>query len=157
MEFTASLFHILGLMLFGGGQLWLALLISRAENSPIPHAKFFVTKALPGLSVAMGIGILLLWGSGVGRLLIWGNQGLLFLPQLYGWILTTKILLYVAITANGIVIENRYIWVLARSVSQEPNEKFTQAWESLKFLSRTNLLLTMVVVALGEALRFSPS
>lgn len=157
MEFVASLLHILGLMLFGGGQIWLALLMSRAESSPTPQAKSFVLGSLRHLSVAMGAGILMLWGSGVGRLLIWKNPGLLFLPQLYGWILMAKILLYIVIVANGILIERRYIWGMSQNTSLWSDESFPQKWEGLKLLSRMNLLLTLVVVALGEALRFSPA
>lgn len=159
MEFVSTLTHILGLMLFGSGTIWLSMLMARADHSLSGYGSLFMMiKLLPRASHLMGIGLLLLWASGVGRLLIWGDPGLLFLPRLYGWILLAKILLYLLIVINGILIENRYLPVLIRSAASEPSDRqselFSRAWIGLKVASGFNFLLAMVVVALGESLRF---
>ncbi|MBI1987765.1 MAG: hypothetical protein HYS70_05410 [Nitrospinae bacterium] len=158
MEFVSTLTHILGLMLFGGGAIWLATLMTRADRSLSGYGSHFVIDLLPRASHLMGIGILLLWASGVGRLLIWGDPGLLFLPRMYGWILLAKILLYLLMVINGILIENRYLPMLIRSAATgpggKPGEPFSRAWIGLQVAARLNLLLAMVIVALGESLRF---
>lgn len=158
MEFVSTLTHIFGLMLFGGGAIWLSTLMARADRSLSGYGSLFMIKLLPRASHLMGMGLLLLWASGLGRLLIWEDPGLLFLPRLYGWILLVKILLYLLIVTNGILIENRYLPVLIRSAaagpSDRPGEPFSKAWIGLKVASGLNFLLAMVVVALGESLRF---
>ncbi|MBI2876478.1 MAG: hypothetical protein HYY20_06315 [Candidatus Tectomicrobia bacterium] len=158
MEFVSTLTHILGLILFGGGTIWLSLLIARADGAPGGYGSSFLIGLLPRASQFMVIGILLLWASGIGRLLIWGDPGLIFLPRLYGWILLVKLLLYILIVIDGMLIEHRYLPALLRNAAighpDSPNESFARAWVRLKLLLRLNLLWVMVAVALGESLRF---
>ena len=121
-------------------------------------ARFLATH-LPLMANVFGVGVLLLFGSGVLRLFVWGEPGLIFLPDPYGWLLLTKLVLYMLIVSNGIWIERRYLpYVLqerpsASGVGTELH--LTAAWSQVKLRARLNLLLVLIVVALGEALRYS--
>jgi hypothetical protein len=106
-----------------------------------------------------GIGVLLLFGSGVLRLLVWGEPGLIFLPDPYGWLLFSKLVLYMLMVINGAVIERRYLPYVFQERSDTPGAQtalhLTAAWSQVKVRARLNLLLVLIVVALGEALRYS--
>jgi hypothetical protein len=106
-----------------------------------------------------GIGVLLLFGSGVLRLLVWGEPGLIFLPDPYGWLLFSKLVLYMLIVINGALIERRYLPYVFQERSDTPGAQtarhLTAAWSQVKVRTRLNLLLVLLVVALGEALRYS--
>ena len=108
---------------------------------------------------AAGIGVLLLFGSGVLRLFVWGEPGLIFLPDPYGWLLFSKLVLYMLIVINGALIERRYLpYVLEErpdTSSAGTALHLTAAWSQVKVRARLNLLLVLIVVALGEALRYS--
>jgi hypothetical protein len=63
------------------------------------------------------------------------------------------------IVGNGIVIERRYLRYM---VAEGPGMTAAQvrlapvvAWSRVKMLARLNLLLILIVVALGQTLRFS--
>ncbi len=91
------------------------------------------------------------FGSGLLKLLMWGEPGLIFLPDLYGWIFLSKLLLYIVIVGNGLLIERRYL----PRVTHRDGEDRHVAWAQVKIRARLNLVLVLVVVALGETLRFS--
>jgi hypothetical protein len=158
-EYLGSLLHLIGMLLFAGGHIWLGLLSAFAERQQHREGERFLAAVLPLIANGFGIGVLLLFGSGVLRLVLWGEPGLIFLPDLYGWILLSKLVLYMVIVGNGIVIERRYLRYL---VSEGPGTTAVQArlapvvaWSRVKTLARLNLLLILVVVALGQTLRFS--
>jgi len=113
----------------------------------------------PLLANVFGAGVLLLFGSGLLKLLLWGEPGLIFLPDPYGWILLSKLLLYMIIVGNGMLIERRYLpYVLPPVPAQSGGLGTWQpapAWQHIKRRTRLNLVLILVVVALGEAMRFS--
>src|SRR2546426_12047307 len=69
----------------------------------------FLARHLPLMANMVGIGVLLLFGSGVLRLLVWGVPGLIFLPDPYVWLLFSKLVLYMLIVINGALIERRYL------------------------------------------------
>lgn len=181
-----SLLHILGIILFAGGQLWFAIITSAAaveaddplgppgplaaalassgaiaERGPMPGlAPRVIVGLLPRIANFNGLGILLLLVSGVGRLLVWRQPGLLLLPTLYGWLLFAKLLLYLVLVINGIFIEHRHIAALLRlhaSSAASDVTIFRQHWLALRRRSRVNLVLTMVMVVLGETLALSPA
>jgi hypothetical protein len=103
-----------------------------------------------------GVGVLLLFGSGVLKLLLWNEPGLIFLPDPYGWILLSKLLLYMCIVGNGIIIERRYLpYVIQERPGASGTEAPPAAWYQVTMRARLNLLLILVVVALGEAMRYS--
>jgi hypothetical protein len=106
-----------------------------------------------------GSGVLLLFGSGVLRLLVWGEPGLIFLPDPYGWLLFSKLVLYMLIVINGALIERRYLPYVLQACSDTTGAHtalhLTAAWSQVKVRARLNLLLVLIVVALGEALRYS--
>lgn len=159
LEFICGLFHGIGLMMLGGGHIWLTTFTIRAEKSPGNYGMLFICESLPRMSVIMEVGILLLFLSGLSRLIIWADPGLLFLPQPYGWVMMAKILLYIFVVINGVYI-NKCIYIILKNLApsqQGPNQDFQKAWIRFKILSRLNLLLVMVVVALGETLSFSPT
>jgi hypothetical protein len=58
------------------------------------------------------------------------------------------------IVANGMLIEWRY---LPYALQETPGTALalTNAWEQVKVRARLNLVLMLVVVALGEAMRYS--
>ena len=156
LEFIFMLLHIIGLMMFGGGHIWFAVLTIRAENHPENTLSIFIYDNLLALSHLMGIGLLLLFISGISRLIIWSDPGIIFLPQPYGWIMLAKIILYIIIVINGILIQKNCLPIImeTRRKGALPtfDVDFRRAWTRLKTLSRINLLLVMVVVALGEPL-----
>ena len=159
LEYLGTLLHILGIILFVGGHVWFGLLSALAERQRDREGVRFLAAALPLMANAFGAGVLLLFGSGVLKLLLWGEPGLIFLPDPYGWILLSKLLLYMLIVSNGILIERRYLpYVLQHSTTGAgtaagPRPMF--AWSQIKLRARLNLVLILVVVALGEAMRYS--
>jgi uncharacterized membrane protein len=159
LEYLGTLLHILGIVLFVGGQVWFGLLSALAERHRDREARRFLTTSLPLMANVFGVGVVLLFGSGLLKLLVWGEPGLIFLPDPYGWIFLSKLLLYMIIVGNGILIERRYLPRLLSPVSVASEavsvQQQTIAWEQITMRARINLVLTLVVVALGEAMRFS--
>lgn len=157
LEYFASLVHILGMILFVGGHIWFSVFSAMAERRREPGDIRFLAASLPLLATGFGVGVLLLFGSGVLKLLLWGEPGLIFLPDPYGWILLSKLLLYMVIVGNGILIERRYVPYVLQSqpgaAGMSPTT--TSAWSQITLRARLNLVLILVVVALGEAMRYS--
>jgi hypothetical protein len=159
LDYLGSLLHIVGMLLLAGGHIWFGLFSASAERRRDHAGVRFLATMLPLMANTFGVGILLLFGSGVLKLLVWGEPGLIFLPDPYGWILLSKLLLYMIIVGNGVLIERRYLPYALRE-SSVPSEvaaiwRPTTAWYQVKMRARLNLLLILVVVALGEAMRYS--
>jgi uncharacterized membrane protein len=157
LEYFASLVHILGMILFVGGHIWFSVFSAMAERRREPGDIRFLAASLPLLATGFGVGVLLLFGSGVLKLLLWGEPGLIFLPDPYGWILLSKLLLYMVIVGNGILIERRYVPYVLQSQpgASGMSPTTTSAWSQIALRARLNLVLILVVVALGEAMRYS--
>jgi hypothetical protein len=70
-----------------------------------------------------------------------------------------KLTLYIAIVVNGIVIERRYIIRLVKlglpEVGDRISAELASTWAALQRQARLNFALIMIVVALGETLRFA--
>lgn len=159
LEYLGTFLHLLGMLLFVGGHIWFGLMTALAERRRDRAGARFLAMHLPQMSNVFGLGVLLLFSSGMLRLLVWGEPGLIFLPDLYGWILLSKLVLYMIIVGHGAWIERRYLpQVLALQDApdgQGTERRLTAAWEQVKLRARINLVLILVVVALGEALRYS--
>jgi uncharacterized membrane protein len=157
LEYFASLVHILGMILFVGGHIWFSVFSAMAERRQEQGDIHFLVASLPLLATGFGVGVLLLFGSGMLKLLLWGEPGLIFLPDPYGWILLSKLLLYMVIIGNGILIERRYLPYVLQAQSHTPDRAraTTNAWSQITLRARLNLVLILVVVALGEAMRYS--
>jgi hypothetical protein len=73
--------------------------------------------------------------------------------------LLTKLCLYTGIVINGIIIERRHIVALVKLGLPEVNDplsaELARAWAGLQRHARLNFLLIMLMVALGETLRFA--
>ncbi|ETW95238.1 MAG: hypothetical protein ETSY1_31430 [Candidatus Entotheonella factor] len=151
LDYFSTLLHLLGMLVFVGGHIWFGVLAALAEREPQPAGERFLAAALPVLANGFGLGVLLLFGSGLLKLLMWGEPGLIFLPDLYGWIFFSKLVLYIVIVGNGLMIERRYLPRVANLAGDEMNV----AWAQVKSRARFNLVLVLVVVALGETMRFS--
>lgn len=151
LDYFSTLLHLIGMLVFVGGHIWFGILAALAEREPQPAGERFLAAALPILANGFGLGVLLLFGSGLLKLLMWGEPGLIFLPDLYGWIFLSKLILYIVIVGNGLMIERRYI----PRVTNMVGEDMAAAWAQVKTRARFNLVLVLVVVALGETLRFS--
>jgi hypothetical protein len=150
LDYLSTFLHLIGMLLLAGGHIWFGVFTAMAERHQRRMDEQVLAAHLPVLANGFGVGILLLFGSGLLKLLLWGEPGLIFLPDLYGWILLSKLLLYMIIVANGIIIERRYLPVV-RAVGGE----MTAAWAQVKMRARFNLALILIVVVLGETLRFS--
>jgi uncharacterized membrane protein len=157
LEYLATLLHIVGMILFVGGHIWFSVLAAMAERRRDQSGVRFLATSLPLLANGFGVGVILLFGSGVLRLLVWGEPGLIFLPDPYGWILLSKLLLYMVIVGNGILIERRYLPYVLQDRPQCPDmaPAAATAWSQLRVRAQLNLVLILVVVALGEAMRYS--
>jgi uncharacterized membrane protein len=159
VEYFSTLLHLLGLLILAGGHLWLALSAGKAERSRFDYGQRFLIEFLPTLSTLFGVGVLLLFSSGLAKLLLWYEPGFLFLPLPYGWILLAKLMLYVAIVVNGILIERRHLSRLAKLGVPEAGDplgvELVHTWRALQRQARLNFALIMIVVALGETLRFA--
>lgn len=159
LEYLGTLLHLVGMLLFVGGHIWFGFLTALTERQQDRDGARFLATHLPFMATVFGVGVLLLFGSGVLRLLVWGEPGLIFLPDPYGWILLSKLVLYMIIVANGVLIERRYLpYVLQERpplAGAGPELRLTAAWSQVKVRARVNLLLILIVVALGEALRYS--
>lgn len=151
LDYLSTLLHLIGMLVFVGGHIWFGILAALAEREPQPSGERFLAAALPVLANGFGLGVLLLFGSGLLKLLMWGEPGLIFLPDLYGWIFFSKLVLYIVIVGNGLMIERRYLPRVVNLAGEEMN----LAWAQVKNRARFNLVLVLVVVALGETLRFS--
>jgi uncharacterized membrane protein len=157
LEYFASLVHILGMILFVGGHIWFSVLAAMAERRQEQGDIRFLAASLPLLATGFGVGVLLLFGSGVLKLFLWGEPGLIFLPDPYGWILLSKLLLYMVIIGNGILIERRYLPYVFQAQPHTPGRSpvTMRAWSQITLRARLNLVLILIVVALGEAMRYS--
>ena len=159
IEYFSTLLHLLGLLLLAGGHLWLVLCSVKAEQSPFEYGQRFLIELLPTISLLFGAGVLLLFSSGLAKLLLWYEPGFIFLPLPYGWILMTKLVLYIGIVINGIVIERKHIVRLLKlglpEASDPVSAELARAWIALQRHARLNFVLIMTVVALGETLRFA--
>lgn len=159
LEYLATLLHLLGIVLLVGGHVWFALFTARTERYHDEAGQRFLAACLPLLANVFGASVLLLFGSGCLRLLVWGEPGLIFLPDPYGWIMVSKLLLYMIIVGNGLLIERRYLPQAVRDVAEQHSTatgaQVTPAWGQVTLRARINLVLILVVVALGEALRYS--
>ncbi len=159
LEYLGTFFHLIGMLLFVGGHLWFGLLTAVTERRQDWEGARFLAQQVPLMANIFGLGVLLLFSSGVLRLLVWGEPGLIFLPDPYGWLLLSKLVLYMIIVVNGMVIERRYLPYVVREVSQGIDMprawRVTPAWSQLKTRARFNLLLILLAVALGEAMRYS--
>jgi hypothetical protein len=156
LEYLGTLLHIVGLLLLAGGHIWFGLFSALAERRRDREGMRFLATALPCLANGFGVGVLLLFGSGVLKLLLWREPGLIFLPDLYGWLLLSKLVLYMLIVGNGVLIERRYLpYALQPTLGTGATPRPTAAWYQVKMRARLNLLLILVAVALGEAMRYS--
>lgn len=159
LEYLGTFLHLLGMLLFVGGHLWFGVLTAITERHQDRDGARFLAQHLPVMANLFGGGVLLLFGSGVLRLLVWGEPGLIFLPDPYGWLLLSKLLLYMLIVLNGIQIERRYLPYVLREVPASADTPrrwhVTPAWHQLKTRARFNLLLILLAVALGEAMRYA--
>jgi hypothetical protein len=158
-EYFSTLLHLIGMLLFAGGHIWFALFSALVERQQNPEGERFLATMFPLIANGFGAGVLLLFGSGVLKLVLWGEPGLIFLPDLYGWILLSKLVLYMVIVGNGIVIERRYLRHMVAEWSGTTGRpmplKPPMIWSRVKTLARLNLMLILIVVALGQTLRFS--
>jgi hypothetical protein len=159
LEYCGTLLHLVGILLLVGGHIWFGFLTAVTERRQDHDGARFLARHLPLMANLFGSGVLLLFGSGVLRLLVWGEPGLIFLPDPYGWLLLSKLVLYMLIVINGALIERRY---LPHVLEERPDPTgagtalhLTAAWSQVKVRARLNLLLVLIVVALGEALRYS--
>src|SRR5262249_24423931 len=109
LEYLGTLLHLVGMLLFVGGHIWFGFLTALTERQPDHSGARFLATHLLFMASGFGVGVVLLFGSGVLRLLVWGEPGLIFLPDPYGWILLSKLALYMVIVVNGILIERRYL------------------------------------------------
>ena len=159
LEYVSSLLHLVGMLLFVGGHIWFGLFAALAERRRDHDGARFLAMNLPFMANVFGVGVLLLFGSGLLRLLVWGEPGLIFLPDPYGWLMVSKLTLYMIIVGNGLLIERRYLPYVLRElpmpVDPGARQRVTAAWWQVTVRARLNLALTLVVVALGEALRYS--
>ncbi len=151
LDYLSTLLHLIGMLVFVGGHIWFGVLSAVAEREPQPSGERFLALALPVLANGFGLGVLLLFGSGLLKLLMWGEPGLIFLPDLYGWMLLSKLILYMVIVGNGLMIERRYL----PRVANLSGDAMHTAWAQVKIRARFNLVLVLVVVALGETMRYS--
>src|SRR6266705_3035686 len=159
LEYLSTLLHLVGMLLFVGGHIWFGFLTAMTERQQDRDGARFLATQVPLMATIFGVGVLLLFGSGVLRLLVWGEPGLIFLPDPYGWILLSKLVLYMLIVINGALIERSY---LPYVFQERPDSTGTgtalhlsAACSQVKVRARLNLLLVLIVVALGEALRYS--
>ncbi len=159
LEYLATLLHLVGMLLLVGGHIWFGFLTALTERRQDRDGARFLAAQLPFMATVFGVGVLLLFGSGMLRLFVWGEPGLIFLPDPYGWLLLSKLVLYMIIVLNGVLIERRYLpYVLQerpRLSGAGTELHLTAAWSQVKVRARLNLLLILIVVALGEALRYS--
>ncbi len=159
IEYFSTLIHLIGLLMLAGGHLWLGLYSVKAEQSRFDYGRRFFLELAPTVSTVFGMGVLLLFCSGLAKLLLWYEPGFIFLPLPYGWILLTKLLLYIAIVINGILIERKHLARLVRLELPEAGDpasgELAEAWLGLQKHARLNFALIMIVLALGETLRFA--
>ena len=159
LEYLATLLHLVGMLLFVGGHIWFGFLTALTERRQDRDGARFLATQLPLMATVFGVGVLLLFGSGMLRLFVWGEPGLIFLPDPYGWLLLSKLVLYMIIVLNGVLIERRYLPYVfqerPRSSGAGTELQLTAAWSQVKVRARLNLVLILIVVALGEALRYS--
>ena len=159
VEYFSTLLHLIGLLIVAGGHLWWAVGSVKAEQSRFDYGQRFLLELLPTVSTLFGIGVLLLFSSGIAKLVLWYEPGFIFLPLPYGWILLTKLILYTIIVVNGMVIERRHIARLIKlgipEVGDRISAELADAWADLQRQARVNFALIMIVIALGETLRFA--
>src|SRR5262249_61934575 len=93
LEYLATLLHLVGMLLFVGGHIWFGFLTALTERRQDRDGARFLAVQLPVMATVFGVGVLLLFGSGMLRLFFWGGPRLIFLPDPYGWLLLSQVVL----------------------------------------------------------------
>lgn len=147
------LIHTIGLVIWAGGEIWIGVLVVKAQKSPKPHGRAFVLEMLPTVGRMMWTGLLLVLVGGTVRI-IGANLGALWadLGNLWGAMMMTKHTLIMVMIVTSFVITHKLGPVILANVpapDAPPSETFHRAMERLEKLSRTNLFLTMVVIVIS--------
>jgi uncharacterized membrane protein len=151
---TGLLIHTLGLIIWAGGEIWITVMVVKAQKSPNPHGRAFILEMLHTVSRVMWVGLLLVLIGG-GLRIIGANAGALWADpgNLWGAMMLTKHTLIVVLIGTSILIGRvaPVIEANAPAPNAPPNETFLRAMGRLEKLSRTNLFLTMVIIVISVA------
>lgn len=140
------LIHVVGLLIFGGGQLWILRNCKSVDygNSSI-------------LFKAVNYGLLTLFFGGTISLVYLNEPGFLGLPKTFGWIVLIKLLLYVTIALNNILVTEQFFQKSADTALENvslKSEKPLIASKKLGLIVKINLFLTFVGGLSGLTLNF---
>ena len=150
---VGSLIHTFGLLIFGGGEVWITFLMAKSQGSKGPHGKIFVMEILESVGKLMFAGLILLIIGGIIRMIadrsttIWGNTN-----YLWGTTMLIKHVLVAIILVVGIIMVARITPALFKTApkpDQPPSKEFLKNISLMQKVAKTNLLLTMIVVVLS--------
>ena len=128
--------------------------IDRSEH---PVAKLNFIKLFPKFFKIAICGLLLLFAGGMIGLFALNKPTLIGLPEIWGIIMLVKVLLYVTIGINSILIKEMLIPEMVeanpQAVEDESLEVSSKPTINLKRVLNINLLLTVVVLVLGAVVQ----
>jgi uncharacterized membrane protein len=147
------LIHTFGLIIWAGGEIWITVLVVKAQKSPRPHGRAFILELLHTVGNVMWVGLLLVFIGGFLRI-IGANAGALWVDpgNLWGAMMLTKHGLIFVLVVTSFIITRKLGPVILANVpapDTQPSETFQRAMGRLEKLSRTNLFLTIPVAAVG--------
>ncbi len=147
------LLHVLGLIIWAGGEIWITMFVMKSQKSPRPHGRAFILEVLKTVNKMMWTGAVLLGVGGVLRIIGMNAVSLWTDPStLWGAMMLTKHGLLVIVIISSIIISTRVSPTMEKNApgpNEQPSETFLKASELLEKLSRTNFLLTMIVIVIS--------
>jgi uncharacterized membrane protein len=147
------LIHTLGLIIWAGGEVWITVLVAKAQKSEKPHGQAFVLEIMPTANKVMWAGLMLAIIGGAVRIIGANALGIYTdLGNLWSAMMVTKHALIVVFIITSAIITWSVKPVVEANMpgpNSPPNEKFQRAMGKLGKLSMTNFFLTIVVIVIS--------
>ena len=147
------LIHTFGLIIWAGGEIWIAVFVAKAQKSKSPHGMPFILEMIHTISKVMTIGLVLVIVGGATRIVganavgVWTDPG-----NLWGAMMLTKHALIVVLVINSILIVKKVTPAIVANMpapNSPPSEAFLRATGKLEKFSQTNLFITLVIIVIS--------
>lgn len=154
LDFIGVLLHTFGLIIFGGGLVWVMFFMINAQKSKKPHGKAFMPEVQPKIGKLLTLGILLLLSGGLIRMIsldktgFWGDIG-----EIWGISMVIKHILFVVVFIVGLIMVFKLTPTTLKLAPKGPGEKPSP--EFLKYvgisqkMGMINVMLGMIIIVLS--------
>ncbi len=152
IQFVGLLLHWIGIIAFGGGLIWIKILMAKIENTQNVGAKLFFVDTFPTIFKVMNWMLLLLFMGGVIELITLNEPNLFGLPKTAGWVILTKVIVYVGLVTNSLLITERFVPETIETtsrISEDEKAEISGAFNRLERMLNISLLLIFIALVLG--------